>query len=467
MGEEIGASGFRSEDFALFSRRLAQETDLARAMFEAQAFAREGYRLGFEIEAWILDHNYFPAPVNERLLATLDNPLAVPELSRFNIELNCEPLSLASGALDRAEAGLSALWRDCNAVAHGLDANMVMIGTLPTIRDEDLSLANLTPLNRFVRLNEELQKQRAGAPVRVDISGEDRLLCEHHDLMLEAAATSFQIHLQTPADLALTFYNAGLAAAGPLLAACGNAPFLFGKSLWEETRIALFEQAINFGSAARVGLGSGYLKRSGVEHFEENLRDHPPLLPVPFDDPPGKLRHLRLHNGTIWRWNRLLIGFDDGAPHLRIEHRILPSGPTLADMIANTALYLGLVGHLAGLGDDGTGGLSFAEAAANFYAAARHGLEAEFAWPGVGRAPAGRLLLERLIPAARAGLAAFGLAAQDGWRLDIIEARVRAQRTGAAWQRAALKAAKGDRHRLMAAYCERQRSGAPVHEWEL
>ncbi|HXY57710.1 MAG TPA: hypothetical protein VEH76_03935 [Methylocystis sp.] len=468
MGDEIGRQDFCSADFDEFSRRLALETEIAREMFAKQAFAEDDYRLGFELEAWILDHNYFPSPVNQPLLKALDNPLAVAELSRFNVEFNCEPLGLEAGALDRAEAVLSKMWAECNAVAHGLDANIVMIGTLPTIRDEDLTLENITPLNRYYSLNEELQRRRRGAPVRIDISGEDRLVCERFDLMLEAATTSFQIHLQTPADAALRYYNASVAMAAPLLSACGNAPFLFGKGLWEETRIPLFEQAINFEGSGRVGLGRGYLEESCLEHFEQNLRDHPVLLPVAYEDPPERLRHLRLHNGTIWRWNRLLIGFNDGgAPHLRIEHRILPAGPTIVDMIANAALYLGLIGHLANAGGDGSGGLPFAQAAENFYAAARHGLGAELSWPGEGRVKADALLLNRLLPAAREGLAAFGLETTDDWRLDLIEARVRTKRTGAAWQREALAAAKGDVHRLMAAYCERQRCGEPAHQWEL
>ena len=160
MGDEIEKARFKPRDFDEFSRRLSRETEIAREMFEAQAFAKDDYRLGFEIEAWILDHNYFPSPVNQPLLKALDNPLAVAELSRFNVEFNCEPLALEAGALDRAEAVLSKMWAECNAVAHGLDANMVMIGTLPTIRDEDLTLKNITPLNRYYSLNEELQRRR-------------------------------------------------------------------------------------------------------------------------------------------------------------------------------------------------------------------------------------------------------------------------------------------------------------------
>jgi gamma-glutamyl:cysteine ligase YbdK (ATP-grasp superfamily) len=471
MGDEIATAGFRAEDFSLFARRLAEETEVARAMFADGCFSQGGFSLGFEIEAWIVDHNFFPAPINQRLLEALNNPLVVPELSRFNVELNSDPLALGDDALDRAEAALSRLWGECNAVAHGLGANMVMIGTLPTIRDEDLTLANISPLNRYYALNKEVVRQRRGRPLRVDIAGRDHLVCEHRDVMLEAATTSFQIHLQVPADLAARYYNASVAASGPLLAACGNSPLLFGKRLWEETRIPLFEQAVDVQGIRvgprRVSMGTGYLQHSCLETFEENLRDHTALLPMSFDEGPEALRHLRLHNGTIWRWNRPLIGFDpDGAPHLRIEHRILPAGPTIADMIANTAMYLGLVRHLVDSGGNGAGGLCFADAVSNFYAAARDGLDAKLVWPGEGEITAERLLKERLLPAARSALPRFGLNRSSDRRLDFVEARARSGRTGAAWQREAFAAHGGNNLRLMADYCERQRAGAPVHEWD-
>ena len=261
----------------------------------------------------------------------------------------------------------------------------MLIGTLPTIREEDLTLDNISPLNRYYALNAEVLRRRGGTPLRIDIDGRDRLVSEHYDVMMEAATTSFQIHLKTPARLAHRFYNASVAASGPILAACGNAPFLFGRTLWEETRIPLFEQAVVVPGPARVSLGSGYAQASCLELFEENLRDYSALLPIAFDEPPEKLRHLRLHNGVIWRWNRPLIGFDDGnAPHFRIEHRILPAGPSLVDMIANAALYLGLARHLALGSASGDGGLPFEAARANFYAAARDGLDARLRWPGAG-----------------------------------------------------------------------------------
>ena len=266
MGEEIGTSGFTRDDFAQFADRLAEETEIVRRLFSSNSFSREEHTLGFEIECWILDHNYFPASINQQLLETLAHPLIVPELSRFNVELNCEPLVLLGDVFGRAEKALSQLWTKCNDVAHTLDANMVLIGTLPTIRDEDLSLANMSPLNRFYALNREVMRQRSGHAVCVDIQGSDHLISTHRDVMLEAATTSFQIHLKAPMDLANRYYNASVAISGPVLAACGNAPILFGKCLWEETRIPLFEQAVAVSGASkatrRVSMGSGYLIRS-------------------------------------------------------------------------------------------------------------------------------------------------------------------------------------------------------------
>lgn len=467
MGEEITSTGFTVEDRSRFAARLAAETDVARDLFARDGFSRAGHMIGFEIETWIVDHNYFPASINEELLTAMDNPMVVPELSRFNLELNCEPLRLEGDALGAAFDALSRVWAHCNEIAHRLDANLVMIGTLPTIRDDDLTLANMSPLNRYYALNAEVLRLRDGRPLRVDILGREHLVSEHRDVMLEAATTSFQVHLKSPADLAHLYYNASIAASGPILAACGNAPFLFGKALWEETRIPLFEQAVDVPGPSRVSMGTGYAARSLLEVFEENARDYDSLLPIGYDDAAVELRHLRLHNGVIWRWNRPLIGFDDnGAPHLRIEHRILPAGPSLIDMMANAALYLGLARALAVGGENGTGGLSFEDARRNFYTAARHGLDATLVWPGLGEISAQRLLLERLIPAAREGLADVGAKDPRGY-LDLIEARVRTGQTGAVWQRKAYEACDGDLYALMAAYCEGQRSGAPVHEWEI
>lgn len=472
MGDEISKVAFEAQDFERFGARLREETTLACDWLHAGRMSERGFAIGFELEAWLLDHGSFPHPVNEAFLRTLDHPLVVPELSRFNVELNCTPQALEGYALRNAEMELAELWARSNAVAHGLDANMVMIGTLPTIRERDLSLANMSPLKRYSALNNEVLRRRGGKPLRIDIAGRERLAIERADVMLEAATTSFQVHLKTPAHLAQRYFNASAIASGPILAACGNAPFLFGKMLWEETRIPLFEQAVALAGMhegiERVSFGRSYLVDSPAQWLQENLDEYPVLLPLCFDEPVESLRHVRLHNGTIWRWNRPLLGFDaDGRAHIRMEHRILPAGPTFIDMLANAALYLGLVNYIVLL-DPALEALPFAAARDNFYAAAREGLSAQLVWRAQAAVRADQLLREELLPAARRGLAAFGIPEDERERyLGVVEARVASGQTGAAWQRACLQARGGDWFELMTTYCERQRSGAPVHQWDV
>jgi hypothetical protein len=472
MGEEISSAFFGEEDFRRFDERLREETKLLEGLCASGRLSEDGFVAGFEIEAWLLDHNFFPSPINARFLKTLSHPLVVPELSRFNVELNCEPLPLSHDFLSRAEAQLSGLWDQCNRVAHSLDANMVTIGALPVIRDEDLNLANMSELKRYEALNTELLRQRGGRPLVVDIEGEQHLRSVHGDVMLEAATTSFQIHLKTPAKAAHRYYNASIMASAPILAAGVNSPYVFGLDVWQETRIPLFEQAVPLtdfdGRRGRVTFGAGYAETSLFELMAENLASYPILLPILFDAPAEELRHLRLHNGTIWRWNRPLVGFEaDGTAHVRIEHRPLPAGPTMIDMIANAALYFGLVRSMVDTGFDEYGGLAFEDAQENLVKAARSGLKAELAWPGCGPIDARTLLLKELIPAAHRGLSAFGVDDDDReLYLDIIETRVRTGQTGAAWQRAALEKRGGDLREMMSAYCEGQRSGLPVHQWE-
>ena len=473
MGEDITKTQFSAAEFAEFEARLAAETGQLAEALKAGTFSDTGFTLGFELEAWLVDHNFFPSPINEAFLDTLDHPLVVPEISRFNVELNFEPLVIESGVFDRAAERLDALWRHANAVAHGLDANLVAIGILPAVREEDLTLKNMSPRKRYYALNNQLLRLREWQPMKIDIEGRDHLMTEHLDVMLEAASTSFQIHLKPPASLAHRYYNASIMASGPVLAAATNSPFLFGKSLWDETRIPLFEQSValrdKYNSHRRVSFGTGYVEHSLAEYFEANARDYQVLLPYLFDDSASGFRHLRLQNGTIWRWNRALVGFEfDGTPHLRIEHRTLPAGPTIIDMMANTAFYLGLVHYLVGHETGLEERLPFLTARKNFYSAARLGLAAPLEWPSMGSTEARRLVLDMFLPWAGQGLAEMGIEKDESDRvLGIVEARVRSGQTGTEWQRRAFDRHGGDFFKLMAAYCENQRNGAPVHEWEV
>ena len=477
MGQEINRTRFSAADLEQFSARLAGETAALRSFAQSGGFTDVRYVAGFELEAWLLDHAGRPNPVNEAYLRALSDPLVVPELSRFNVELNAPPLEMGAGVLAAMEESLLTTWDRCQRVAHGMDAVLAMIGILPTIRDEDLCLANMSAMNRFDVLNAQVLQQRGGAPIRIDIEGTDQLHLRRPDVMLEAATTSFQLHLQVPFDLAGRYYNASLITCAPLLAAAVNSPLLFGQRLWQETRVPLFEQSVELGgynglaepSVRRVTFGRDYVARSPLELFEENLEHYPVLLPMPQAEAAARFPHLRLHNGAIWRWVRPLIGFDAaGQAHVRLEQRVLPSGPTVLDMVANAALYFGLVHALARQPHAVESDLPFSDARANFYAAARHGLQAELTWLDGRRYPVRDWLLEIGLPLARQGLRDFGLPdAEIEHYLGVVEARVRSGQTGAAWQLQRLARVGGDLHRLTDDYLDNQRAGAPVHEWNL
>ena len=462
MGQEIAAGSFSDAGRARFAARLAEETALAQQMAAAGAFASAGPIAGFELEAWLIDRNCFPAPHNQSFLERLGDPLVVPELSQFNIEINGTPQAPSGRGLLAMEAELAQTWDRCIANAHADVDTAVAIGTLPTLRDADLALTTMTPSNRYAALNREVMRLRGGAAVELEIDcaigGETPFRSRHADVMLEAATTSFQLHWQVPLRDIGAAYDAALELSGPLLALSANSPFLFGRPLWHETRIALFEQALGLG---RVGFGTSYAGSDLTMLFEQNLQDYPVLLPIESADPPSRFAHLRLHNGTIWRWVRPLIGFElDGTPHLRIEQRVMPAGPSVIDMLANAAFFYGAVHMLAARPQVH----DFAAARSNFYAAARLGMAAELDWPGGDRRPARRVLQE-LLPLARQGLEQLGTCSEAIDRyLDVIEQRVASGRNGAQWQLDHF-ARRRDPFHLTADYLEHQRSGAPVHEW--
>ena len=472
MGQEIAATAFTEADFTMFRARLVEETALLRRWFAQGRLSREGPRTGFELEAWLIDRNCFPAPHNQAFLARLADPLVVPELSRFNIELNGPPRLLAGDGLAAMEADLAATWQRCVRNAHADVDTAIAIGTLPTLRESDLSLAMMTPSNRYAALNAEMQRQRGGRPVTMDIDCADpagaHLRSTHTDVMLEAATTSFQVHLQVPWERISATLNASLILSGPLVALSANSPFLFGKPLWHETRIPVFEQAFEDGAdLRRVTFGSGYAGADPTAIFAENLEGYPLLLPLAGDAAPERLSALRLHNGTIWRWNRLLAGTDeDGTPHLRIEQRVMPAGPSVMDMLANAAFYLGAAHMLAKQAADGEGLMPFERARANFHACAKCGIDAEISWLD-GRMHPVRAVLAGLAKLAREGLAEQGAsdAVIDRY-IDVIDLRIASGRNGAAWQLAHF-ARHADLFRLTADYLEHQRSGMPVHEWSV
>ncbi|HKJ76914.1 MAG TPA: glutamate--cysteine ligase [Gammaproteobacteria bacterium] len=475
MGQEIHGERFSKRDFDAFRRRLEQETALLESWFAEGRFSERHSIGGFELEAWLVDGKNRPAPVNDRLLPLLDEALVTPELSRFNIELNSTPRVLEGAVFDRMAEELEGNWRRCREAAARLGVDLVMTGILPTVEESELTLENMSGMVRYRALNEQVLRLRAGRPLTLDIQGIEHLHTQHRDVMLEAATTSFQIHLQLDQARAARYFNAAVLLSGPMVAATANAPFLFGKRLWRETRIPLFERAVDvggmegaaFGPVKRVTFGTGYVRRSLFELFRENVEHYPVLLPAQLDAPVEELPHLRLHNGTIWRWNRPLVGFDeDGTPHLRVEHRVVPAGPTVADSIANAALFFGLVHALAGEREPPEQRLEFAAARENLYAAAKHSLDARLTWLDGKNGNAAELFRERLLPLARRGLRDLAVNGADIERyLGIIEERVRTRQTGAEWQIRYLDRHGCDFNALVGAYRERQVRGRPVHEW--
>lgn len=473
LGQEIGSEGFTSADFAAFREQLARETELLRDTFARGELSQDGPVIGLELEAWLVDRNFFPAPHNQSFLARLGDPSVVAELSLFNIEVNAPVCAIAGRGLERMHQHLSTTIRRCSTNAHEDVDAVIAIGTLPTLREEDLSIEAMTPSNRYAALNLEAQRSRNGKPVEVDIAdpepGGARFAASYQDVMLEAATTSFQLHLQVPCDDLWRYFNASIMLSAPLVAIGANSPFLFGKPLWRETRIAVFEQAMGgIDGPPRVALGNGYLEPDPTSIFAENLEQYPILLPFRSDDPIERFPCLRLNNGTIWRWVRPIVGFDAaGVPHVRIEQRVLPAGPSSLDMMANAAFFYGAVHALAENIETTMANLPFDAAKANFYAAAQRGLDADLHWPSSEGACKASQIVGGLIPLAESGLRAQGMAEDliDKY-LSTLSMRLATGQTGAAWQLAHFKK-HGNVHKLTADYLEHQRTGMPVHEWSV
>ena len=476
MGQEISLSHFDADDFERFYQKLAHETRLLNRLAKNKGFSRCHPVAGFEIEAWLLDTAMQPAPINERYLSTLNESLACAELAKFNIEFNSIPTPLTGDVFSRLHKQLQATWNKAYRHAENMDCRILMIGTLPTLKLSALNLDNMSDLNRYRALNEQILHSR-GKPIHLDITGIEHLKLDHHDVMLESATTSFQIHTQIPLAIAHCYYNASIIASAPMAALCANAPFLFGKNLWYESRIPLFEQAIETGGYAgvaqgplrRVSFGSDYARKSIMECFQENLEHFPVLLPENIGPASDALEHLRLHNGTIWRWNRPLIGFDeDGTPHIRIEHRIPSAGPTVLDAIANAAFFYGLAKNLSDEIISRGIPLPFAQAKDNFYRAARYGLDATLVWFDGHKHRLPDLLKSELVDRSMLGLKSFGVSQCDiKDYLDIIQHRIATKQNGSFWQREFMKIYPDDFTLMTHQYLKNQNTGTPVSEWTI
>ncbi|WP_214404080.1 glutamate-cysteine ligase family protein [Pseudonocardia lacus] len=490
MGEEVEARSFTRADRTRYRQKVRRCLDVFERMLREARFDASQQLVGLEIELNLVDDTGDPAMRNQQVLDAIANPDFQTELGQFNVEINVPPVPLAGSALVELEDRVR---RDLNAGHHaatGVGARLMMIGVLPTLTRSHLRSDALTANPRYRLLNEQVFAAR-GEDLELAIDGPERLRTSADSIAPEAACTSVQFHLQVgPVDFP-AHWNAAQAIAGVQLAVGANSPYLFGKELWRETRIALFEQATDTrsdelkeqGVRPRVWFGERWIT-SIFDLFEENVRYFPALLPIVDDEDPAEvldagdtpsLAELRLHNGTIYRWNRPVYDVVDGVPHLRVENRVLPAGPTVADTLANAALWYGLVRMLAEDDRPVWSRLSFAAAEENFHAGARHGIDARVFWPGVGEVPATELVLRHLLPLAHEGLARFGVdtAVRDRL-LGIIEGRCITGGNGAHWQVETVRAmqrAGSNRvaalRRMALRYADHMHANEPVHTWPI
>ena len=489
MGRNIDEVRFTREDRPHYREKVKRDLEVLRRMLDTGAFETERKLVGVEVEFYVVDTDGAPMMINAELLDRLESEDFQTELAQFNIEFNLAPHKLVGTVFREIEEELETSFLHAHRRAQELDAHVVMIGIMPTLTDLDLTIQNLSASPRYHLLNEQIFEAR-GEDLQVEIEGPETLTTRVSSITMEAAATSVQLHLQVSPDGFATAWNAAQAAAAAQVAVGANSPFLLGKELWRETRIALFEQSIDTrteeltaqGVRPRVWFGEQWIE-SLPELFDENVRYFPALLPLLDEEDPeavlasGGVPHLPelvLHNGTVYRWNRPIYAVARGKPHVRIENRVLPAGPSVVDTVANAAFYFGLVRALADLDPPIHRQLSFAAACDNFFAAAKGGIEAELFWPGAGTVPASELVLRTLLPLAHQGLDAWQVDRRDrDHDLGIIEQRCLRRVTGAGWQVRTVRRLLDDGLQRPEAiiemtrrYMAGMRSNEPVHTWD-
>ena len=489
MGKDVEATVFTREDRQRFRQKVRRCLDTFARMLAESRFDFERPMAGLEIELNLVDGTGDPAMKNAEVLDAIADPAFQTELGQFNIEINLPPQQLSTGGLATFEQDVRASLNAAEEKANGIGSHIVMIGILPTLQQRHMSLDTLSANPRYSLLNEQIFAAR-GEDLEIAITGEERLLTHADSVAPESACTSVQYHLQVAPDTFARYWNASQAVAGLQIAIGANAPYLWGKQLWAETRIALFEQATDTrpdelkaqGVRPRVWFGERWIT-SIFDLFEENVRFFSALLPLCDEEDPvevlergdtPELGELRLHNGTIYRWNRPIYDVVRGRPHLRVENRVLPAGPTVVDIMANGALYFGLVRALADEDRPIWTQMSFSAAEENFHSAARHGIEAKLYWPGLGEVPATELVLRRLLPMAHRGLTAWGVPPRDRDRLlGIIEQRCLTGRNGASWQVETVQALERERHldrhsalrEMTRRYADHMHTNEPAHTW--
>jgi hypothetical protein len=489
MGQDVETHEFSREDRTRYRDKVRQCLDVFARMLAESSFDDQRQLTGLELELNLVDANADPAMRNAHVLEAIADPAFVTELGQFNIEINVPPRELSGDGLAGFEEQVRKSLNAAEEHASAEGAHQALIGILPTLRQELLTPEVLSASPRYALLNEQIFAAR-GEDMLIQIDGIEELDTRCDSIAPEAACTSVQFHVQVSPQEFAAYWNAAQSIAAVQVSIGANAPYLFGKELWRETRVPLFEQATDTraeelkaqGVRPRVWFGERWIT-SIFDLFEENVRYFPALLPITEDEDPSamldagqapKLPELRLHNGTIYRWNRPIYDVVDGRPHVRVENRVLPAGPTVVDVMANAAFYFGLVRRIAEQDRPVWTQMSFGAAEENFHSAARNGIDASVFWPGLGSVAVTELVLRRLLPLAYEGLDSWGVdPAHRDRLLGIVERRCLTGRNGASWQVEMAKrieaAGTTDRAEVMRMmlreYLPRMHSNTPVHDW--
>ncbi|MBI2500237.1 MAG: glutamate--cysteine ligase [Deltaproteobacteria bacterium] len=408
-------------------------------------------------------------------MKVLDPLESSPELGRYNVEFQSQPHLLGQGVVKELENEMNRMKQMFSKRAREVGSLFLMTGILPTLTDHDLASDQMTSSHRYRALAEQVMHLRAKKPMPLNIQGKESLARMQRNIMFVSATSALHLHLDLNPEEAVRSFNLAQILSAPMVALSANSPYFLEKDLWEETRIPLFEQAVVTGFftnqdnewVGRVSFGSDYLQNSFLEFFQENCERFPAILPVSFKEPKEAFKHLLLHNGTIWRWNRPQIRImKDGKIKLRLEHRVMPSGPTVVDMMANCLFFIGLLKGMKWEAIAWEREIPFSKARANFYRAAELGLAAELEWRKERFVSVRDLVLE-LLPLAKKGLLLYQLPPDTvNYYLDgVLAERVRSGQTGAGWQRRFVEKHGRDFRALTAAEFERQESGRPVNEW--
>lgn len=488
MGEHNIEQQVDEQKSQAFMKALLEDLRALAFMLHSGHIEKGVTRIGAEQEMFLVDRSLRPAPVSLEVLKEAGDQRLTTEIARFNLEANLTPLELKNNCFTQMEQELVEVIEVARRSAATQNGDILLAGILPTLQKSDLTLDNLTPVARYHELDRGVIRMRGG-PLSIHIKGLDELQLTHDNIMMESCNTSFQVHFQSNAADFANHYNVAQTITAPVLAVAVNSPLLFGQRLWQETRVALFQHSTDERSRpqlarnqpTRVSFGDSWLRDSVIELFHDQItRFRPIMVALPEENPfevlargdTPSLSALRLHNGTVWRWNRACYGVQDGVPHLRIENRALPSGPTVVDEIANAAFFTGLMVAVPQVYGEIATRMAFDDAKLNFFRAARHGLDAHFHWLDGQSHNAASLILEQLLPLARAGLNNAQVAAEDVDKyLGIIEERARTAQTGARWIKKSLSAIGGSaskdvvQRRLTAEILANQKQGEPIHRW--